>query len=141
MAAKAIHAGNLPDPIFGEVSVPVFQTSTFSFPSADDGAAQFAGESDGYIYTRMGNPTIKALEDNVAILESGYKGLATASGMAAITTVFLAILNKGDHLAVRIQCMVRHGRCWKKSLRGLGYRPRLLTVRILKMLKRLSGRC
>ncbi|MGD9898558.1 MAG: PLP-dependent aspartate aminotransferase family protein [Calditrichaceae bacterium] len=98
MATKAIHAGNLADPIFGEVSVPIFQTSTFSFPSADEGAARFAGESDGFIYTRMGNPTIKALEDNVAILESGFKGLATASGMAAITTVFLTFLNKGDHL-------------------------------------------
>ncbi|MCB0283964.1 MAG: PLP-dependent transferase [Calditrichaeota bacterium] len=98
LATKAIHAGNLEEPVFGEVSVPVFQSSTFSFPTANEGAARFAGESDGFIYTRMGNPTTKALEDNVAALEGGFKGLATASGMAAVTTVFLTFLSKDDHI-------------------------------------------
>ena len=97
-ATKAIHAGSLKNAIFGEVSVPIFQSSTFSFSSAEDGAARFSGESDGYIYTRMGNPTVKALEENIAALENGYAGMATATGMAAITTVFLALLNKNDHV-------------------------------------------
>jgi methionine-gamma-lyase len=85
-STRAIHAGQLPETIYGEVSVPIFQTSTFSFPDADDGAA------------RLGNPTTKALEDNIAALEGGYAGMATSSGMAAITTVFLALLDAGAHV-------------------------------------------
>jgi methionine-gamma-lyase len=97
-STRAIHAGNLKHPIYGEVSVPIFQTSTFAFPSADEGAARFSGEKPGFIYTRMGNPTNAALEENVAALEGGYAGMATSSGMAAITTVFLALLEKGAHV-------------------------------------------
>lgn len=98
MATKAIHIGGLKDAVFGEVSVPIFQSSTFSFPSAEEGAARFAGEKSGYIYTRMGNPTINALEECIAALENGYAGMATASGMAAITTVYLALLGQGAHV-------------------------------------------
>jgi len=58
----------------------------------------FSGQSEGYIYSRMGNPTIKALEDAVAQLEQGHKGLACASGMAAIHTVFATFLQQGDHV-------------------------------------------
>ncbi len=97
-STKAIHAGGLKNSIFGEVSVPIFQSSTFSFTSAENGAARFSGESDGYIYTRMGNPTVNALEENIATLENGYAGMATATGMAAITTVFLALLKQNDHV-------------------------------------------
>ena len=97
-STKAIHMGGLKKSVFGEVSVPIFQSSTFSFPSAEEGAARFSGKSNGYIYTRMGNPTIQALEDNIASLENGYAGIATATGMAAITTVFLALLQQGNHI-------------------------------------------
>lgn len=95
---KAIHAGHLERPVYGEVSVPIFQTSTFAFPSAEEGAARFSGEAPGYIYTRMGNPTVHALEENLAALENGYAALATATGMAAITTLFLSLLSHQDHL-------------------------------------------
>ncbi len=97
-STKAIHAGGLEHAVFGEVSVPIFQSSTFSFPNADEGAARFSGESSGFIYTRMGNPTTKALEDCVSALEGGFAGMATASGMAATTTTFLALLEKGAHI-------------------------------------------
>jgi methionine-gamma-lyase len=97
-STKAIHLGTLADSIFGEVSVPIFQTSTFSFPNSREGADRFSGEKSGFIYTRMGNPTIKALEDNVAALENGFAGIATASGMAAINTIFLTFLNQNRHL-------------------------------------------
>lgn len=96
-ATQAIHAGMLKESVFGEVSVPIFQTSTFSFPNAEEGAARFAGTSEGYIYTRISNPTVKALEDNIAALENGYAGIATATGMAAVSTVFLSLMNKGSH--------------------------------------------
>lgn len=97
-STRAIHLGGLENPIVGEVSVPIFQSSTFSFPSAEDGAARFSGEQTGYIYTRLGNPTINALEENVASMEAGYGGTATATGMAAISTLFLSTLNGGDHV-------------------------------------------
>ena len=97
-ATKAIHAGEMQHTMFGEVSVPIFQSSTFAFPNADEGAARFAGEKKGFIYTRLGNPTINALEENVAALEGGYRGMATSTGMAAITTIYLALLSQGDHI-------------------------------------------
>lgn len=93
-----IHAGQAPDPVTGAVSVPIYQTSTFAFASAEQGAARFAGRESGYIYTRLGNPTTKALEDAVAILENGHGGLATASGMAAVTTVYTTVLEKDAHM-------------------------------------------
>ena len=58
----------------------------------------FSGESDGYIYTRLGNPTIIDLEKTVAELENGFGGIATSSGMAAVNTVYLGTLKSGDHM-------------------------------------------
>ncbi len=78
-----IHAGQHHDPAYGGVSMPIYQSSTFVFKDAAQGAARFAGREDGYIYTRIGNPTTRAFEDNIAYLEHGYRGLATATGMAA----------------------------------------------------------
>jgi methionine-gamma-lyase len=95
---QCIHAGTEPDPEFGAVAVPIYQTSTFVFRSPEEGAARFAGMDPGYIYTRMGNPTIAALEESVAVLEEGTGALATASGMAAVSTVYFALLSAGDHV-------------------------------------------
>ncbi len=94
---KLIHAGEIQDPM-GSATVPIYQTSTFRFNSADHGAACFSGESDGYIYTRIGNPTIHALEEAVATLENGFGGIATASGMGAVSTVYSAFLGQGLHI-------------------------------------------
>ncbi len=95
---EAVHAGTEPDPLFGAVSVPIYQTSTFAFSSVDQGANRFAGTEDGYIYTRMGNPTVAALEEAVTSLEHGHGALATSSGMAAISNVFFAYLEAGAHM-------------------------------------------
>jgi len=92
-----VHAGHKHDH-FKAVTPPIYQTSTFAFDDADDGAACFAGESDGYIYTRLGNPTIRHLEDAVAALEHGFGGIACASGMAAVSTVYMAYLEAGAHI-------------------------------------------
>jgi methionine-gamma-lyase len=77
---------------------PIYQTSTFSFDSAEHGAGLFANEGKGYIYSRMGNPTVEALEKSVARLEGGYAGLACGSGMAAIHTTLASLLRAGDHV-------------------------------------------
>jgi len=93
-----IHGGMDPTPEFGAVSVPIYQSSTFSFSDADEGAARFCGEDPGYKYTRLGNPTVRALESTVSELEGGYAALGTATGMAAISTVFLTFLRAGSHV-------------------------------------------
>ncbi|MDO8896771.1 MAG: aminotransferase class I/II-fold pyridoxal phosphate-dependent enzyme, partial [Bacteroidales bacterium] len=94
---KLIHAGAFEDE-YGSATVPIYQTSTFKFKSAQHGADCFSGKSDGYIYTRIANPTIRAFEQNIAELENGYDGIATSSGMAAITTVHMALLGAGSHI-------------------------------------------
>ncbi len=95
---QCIHAGLEADPLFGSVAPPIYQTSTFIFRTPEEGAARFAGDDPGYIYTRMGNPTMAMLEANVAVLEEGTSALATSSGMAAASTVFFALLSAGDHV-------------------------------------------
>ena len=94
---KMVHAGMPEDP-YGSAVVPIYQTSTFAFENAQNGADRFAGKADGYIYTRIGNPTIRALEKNVAELEGGFDGVATSSGMAAVNVVYMAVLGQGAHL-------------------------------------------
>ena len=95
---RAVHAGVVPCPATGSVITPIYQTSTFAFRDAEQGAARFSGKEKGFIYTRLGNPTIQALEGNLAAMEGGDAALATASGMAAVTTIFLTFLKSGDHV-------------------------------------------
>ncbi len=80
------------------VSTPIFQSSTFAFENADHGAAIFAGEDSGYVYTRLGNPTQTALETEMAYLEKGEAALALASGMAAATTAVLTCCQRDEHI-------------------------------------------
>ena len=94
---KCVHGGAKEDQ-YGAVVTPIYQVSTFKFKDADQGARLFRGEEEGYIYTRMRNPTVEACEDSVAILEGGYKALGCATGMAAIHTLFMAVLQAGDHV-------------------------------------------
>ena len=95
--SKLVHAGDFQDE-FGSAVTPIYQTSTFSFKSSQHGADLFAGKEKGYIYTRIGNPTIEALENKLAELENGYKGIALSSGMAAVSAVYMTVLSQGDHM-------------------------------------------
>jgi len=92
-----IHGDGFND-TYGSPNVPIYQTSTFTFKSADHGAACFSGEDDGYIYTRLGNPTIGSLEHLVANLENGYGAIAVSSGMGAVNTIYMGLLSQGDHM-------------------------------------------
>jgi len=94
---KLIHSGDFHDP-FGAAVTPIYQTSTFAFRDADHGAALFAGKEKGYIYTRIGNPTIDALENKLADLENGVGAVVFASGMGAVSTLYAATLKAGDHM-------------------------------------------
>lgn len=95
---KAIHSGRINDEQFGSLATPLYQTSTFIFENAQQGADRFAGESDGYIYTRLGNPTTRQLEMRVAAMEGMEDAAATATGMAAVSAALLTNLKAGDHM-------------------------------------------
>lgn len=94
---KCVHGGMSSDE-FGSVITPIYQTSTFKFRDVDHGARLFKGEEEGFIYTRMRNPTVEACEKSVALLEGGSHALGCGSGMAAINTLFTAVLAQGDHV-------------------------------------------
>lgn len=93
----SIHGGSCKNP-YGTLAVPIFQTSTFVFDSAEQGGKRFALEEPGYIYSRLGNPTTTVLEDKIAQLEHGEAAVATSSGMGAISSVMWTILKAGDHI-------------------------------------------
>ncbi|MEO0136993.1 MAG: PLP-dependent aspartate aminotransferase family protein [candidate division WOR-3 bacterium] len=93
-----VHGGVHPDEKTGAHVPPIYMTSTFVFKDADHGARLFKGEEEGYIYTRLGNPTIDLLAKKMAILESGEAGLAFASGMAAVFATVLTCCKSGDHI-------------------------------------------
>ena len=95
---KAIHAGNVKDSQYGALTTPIFQTSTFVFDSCEQGGRRFAGEEGGYIYTRLGNPTVSVLESKVAALEGGEACVAAASGMGAISSCLWSIAAAGKHI-------------------------------------------
>jgi O-succinylhomoserine sulfhydrylase len=82
----------------GEHSEPIFATSSFVFGSAAEAAARFSGDSDGNIYSRFTNPTVRAFEKRLAAMEGGETCVATASGMSAILSTCMALLQQGDHM-------------------------------------------
>ncbi|NEU03654.1 MULTISPECIES: methionine gamma-lyase [Clostridium] len=96
-ATKAIHGGNMKN-AFGALSTPIFQTSTFVFDDAEQGGRRFALEEDGYIYSRLGNPTNTVLEDKLALLEGGEAAMSMSSGIGAITSAIWSIVEAGDHI-------------------------------------------
>jgi methionine-gamma-lyase len=97
-ATLCVHGSGGVDPMTGALSIPIYQSSTFAFHNAREGAQIFAGEKEGYVYTRLGNPTQAALEREIAFLENGEAGLAFASGMAAISAVVLSLCKQGTNL-------------------------------------------
>lgn len=99
ISTKNIHIGvKEADPNFGSVVPPIYSTSTYVFPSAEEGALRFLGKSKGMIYSRFTNPTVLSLEKRIASLEEGEMAIAVSSGMAAISLTLLHFLNQGDSL-------------------------------------------
>ena len=97
-ATRAIHFGYDPQEHRGALVPPLYQSATYAFPSVENGAARFAGEAEGFIYSRISNPTLDLLERRVAALEGGEAAIAFASGMGAITSVCWSLLRPGDEL-------------------------------------------
>ena len=94
----AIHAGQIPDAATGARALPIYQTTSFVFDSADHAASLFNLQTFGNVYSRLSNPTVAALEERVAALEGGRAAVATASGMAAEALALTTLLQAGDHV-------------------------------------------
>lgn len=95
---KCVHTGTHPEEVTGALSMPIYQTSTFAFRNADEGARRFRGEEKGYIYTRLGNPNHTAVEEKIAALEGGEAAAVAASGMGAIASALWTALSADDHI-------------------------------------------
>ena len=96
-ATRQIHAGKDKNSA-GALCTPIYQTSTFEFDSVEQGGARFAGQEEGYIYSRLGNPTVARVEAILAELENGEAALCTASGMGAITSAIWSAVEAGDEI-------------------------------------------
>ncbi|MHA7985913.1 O-acetylhomoserine aminocarboxypropyltransferase/cysteine synthase family protein [Rathayibacter sp. CAU 1779] len=95
---RAIHAGNIPDPVTGSRALPIYQSSAFVFDDTADAAARFALQKYGNIYSRLANPTVASFEERVASLEGGLGAVATASGLSAQYITFASLAGAGDHI-------------------------------------------
>jgi len=96
-STKAIHAGAKKNE-YGALATPIYQSSTFVFDSAEQGGNRFALEEEGYIYSRLGNPTNSVLEEKLAILEGGEAAMSMSSGMGAVSSALWTALKAGDHI-------------------------------------------
>jgi methionine gamma-lyase len=97
-ATRAIHHDHDPRHHEGALIPPIYLTSTFAFENTEQGMQRFAGENPGYIYSRVGNPTVALLESRMAELEGGAAALCTASGMGAITSAIYSLVQSGDEI-------------------------------------------
>ena len=96
-ATRQIHAG-YEDNKYGALATPIYQSSTFVFDSAEQGGRRFAGEEEGYVYSRISNPTNRVIEKKLADLEGADDAVSTASGIGAITSTLWTLLKAGDHV-------------------------------------------
>lgn len=130
-----VHSDGKGDESSGAVITPIYQTSIFKFPSAEEGSKRFL-TGKGYIYTRLKNPTIEQLEKNLANLEKGVMALATATGMAAVSTLYFALLNAGDHM-VGTDCMYAPSRViMEKEFSRFGVESSFIDTSNLKLIKK-----
>ncbi|SDD08541.1 O-acetylhomoserine aminocarboxypropyltransferase/cysteine synthase family protein [Natrinema hispanicum] len=98
LGTRSVHAGQSPDPTTGARAPPIYQTTSYVFEDADTAADRYALEDDGYIYSRIANPTVTVLEERLAALEGGAGAVATGSGMAALDSAVLILAEAGDNI-------------------------------------------
>jgi methionine-gamma-lyase len=96
-STQAVHGGAVKDQ-YGALATPIHQTSTFIFDSAEQGGNRFALQEEGYIYSRLGNPTNTVLEEKLALLEGGEAAMSMSSGMGAVSSALWTALKAGDHI-------------------------------------------
>jgi methionine-gamma-lyase len=133
--SAAIHAGHEQDALNAH-QVPIYASSTYVFDTAEQGMRRFSGEESGYIYSRWGNPTVTEAEQKIAALETfgldlEVKGLLHASGMAAISTLFLSNLKSGDKVLSHFSLYGGTDEILSKILPDLGITPVITDLRDL----------
>jgi methionine-gamma-lyase len=138
-SSVAIHAGHETDPRYAH-QVPIYASSTYVYDSAEQGMRRFSGEEEGYIYSRWGNPTITEAEEKIAAMETfgldrSVKGILHASGMAAISTLFLANLKSGDKVLTHYSLYGGSDEILHKMLPGLGITPVVADLRQLDIVE------
>ena len=133
----AVHGGHQQDPNYAHVT-PIYATSTYVFDTAEQGMRRFSGKEDGYIYSRWGNPTFTEAEDKIAALETfglknndQVKGLLHASGMAAISTLFLSTLKVGQKILTHYSLYAGTNDFCHMILPDLGIEPIIVDLRDL----------
>jgi cystathionine beta-lyase/cystathionine gamma-synthase len=104
-STRSVHGGELSKDCHGAVTTPIFQTSTFFFPTDDPVTWEGKVPEGSYIYSRWGNPTIAAVEAKLALLENAQSAIVFSSGMAAISSTLLSLLKKEDRLVSIGVCM------------------------------------
>ncbi|SJM50543.1 bifunctional o-acetylhomoserine/o-acetylserine sulfhydrylase [Arthrobacter rhombi] len=117
---RQVHAGQAPDPTTGARALPIYQTTSYVFPSAESAAARFALKELEPIYTRIGNPTQEAVETRIADLEGGVGALLLASGQAATTLSILNLAGAGDHIVASPSLYGGTQNLFKHTLKRLG---------------------
>lgn len=120
LSTLVVHAGEAADPHTGALDVPIVLSSAFGFPSAEEAASAFRGESDAYIYGRWRSPTLEALEAKLAALEGASAACATSSGMAAIAGAVLSLVTSGEHVVAPRAMYAESARLLRERLPRLG---------------------
>jgi cystathionine beta-lyase/cystathionine gamma-synthase len=133
----AVHGGGAPRP--GPLTTPIVQTSTFAFGSSAEMRRYLAGDSELYLYTRYGNPTLHALESALAALEGAEDALVLASGMAASTTAMLSLASPGDEILASASLYGGTARLIRDVLSGLGFPFRFVPPALLLALERVAS--
>ena len=126
---KAVQSGELKDQRFGNITTPIFETSTFVFPNYDKEAYIDHTRNEPYIYSRWGNPTTQSLELKYAALEGSEDGLAFSSGMAAISTAVIAILGKGGKLLSVGELYGQTQMLFAQTLKNYGFSVDFISIR------------
>lgn len=123
---KQIHAARQSDPVTGATSLPIYQSTSFEFPSVEEAAARFSVEKLGQIYTRLGNPTNDAVEGRIAALEGGIGALLTSSGQAAETLAILTLASEGNNIIASPSLYGGTANLFRVSLPKLGVEVRFV---------------
>ena len=123
-ATRAVHAGGTPDAVTGARAVPIYQTTSFVFDDTTDASALFALQKFGNIYSRIGNPTVSALEERLASLDGGLGAVATASGQAAEFLTFAALAGAGEQIVAGAGCTAARSPSSTSRCAGSGWTRR-----------------
>lgn len=124
----ALHTGYQPETQHGSRAVPIYQTTSYAFGSAAEGAALFNLEQGGHLYSRLSNPTVAVLEQRLAALEGGVGCICTASGMSALFTCFLTLCSAGDHIVAAAQIYGSTATLLRHTLPRLGIRTSFVDI-------------